>query len=37
MEIRAATIGALSVASADEGSGTLIELDIPLTRNGGKP
>jgi signal transduction histidine kinase len=37
MENRAATIGArLSVSSA-EGTGTLIELDIPLTRNGGKP
>jgi signal transduction histidine kinase len=37
MENRAATIGArLTVTSADA-TGTLIELDIPLTHNGGKP
>jgi signal transduction histidine kinase len=38
MENRAATIGArLNVSSASDGSGALIELDIPLTRIGGKP
>ncbi len=37
MENRAATIGARLTVSSADATGTLIELDIPLTRNGGKP
>jgi signal transduction histidine kinase len=38
MENRAATIGArLTVSEPDGGTGTTIELDIPLARNGGPP
>jgi signal transduction histidine kinase len=37
MENRAATIGARLTVSPAEGTGTLIELEIPLSRNGGTP
>ena len=37
MENRAATIGARLTVTSDDRTGTLIELDVPFTRNGGTP